>query len=77
MTSAVTLMEKARALSRAERMQLLTALWENLTEERGHPVVTREETALLDERLAEHRARPHETIPAAQAEKRLRRQRSS
>ena len=46
-----------------ERAELAQELWESLEPEQ-HPEITAEEIAILEERLAEHRAHPEWAIPA-------------
>lgn len=72
MTSAVAkIKEQFANLSDNERLQLLLELWSTLSGE-NDVELTAEEKALLDQRLAEHEANPHDTIPAEEAIARLR-----
>lgn len=50
---------------------MLLELWSTLSGE-NDVELTAEEKALLDQRLAEHEANPHDTIPADEAIARLR-----
>jgi putative addiction module component (TIGR02574 family) len=57
------LVEIAKSLPLAERVELVDALWETLSEEGYEPVLTAEQAAELDRRLEEHRRDPNSAIP--------------
>jgi len=57
------LVDQARGLPLAERIELIDALWESVTEEGYEPPLTPEQTAELDRRLAAHRRDPDAVIP--------------
>jgi len=54
--------DQARGLPLAERIQLIDALWESVTEEGYEPPLTPEQAAELDRRLAAHRLDPDAVI---------------
>lgn len=67
---ALLLQEQALRLDPGERYKLLLALWESLAPEDDVPL-TAEEIALIEERFADHRANPNDTIPAEEVHRRL------
>ncbi|MBX3473677.1 MAG: addiction module protein [Planctomycetes bacterium] len=71
---ALQLQELAMKLPPAERYELLVALWESLGLQ-GEAELSAEELALIEQRLADHRANPQDTIPADEVFKRLRNRR--
>jgi putative addiction module component (TIGR02574 family) len=68
------LLEEALRLSPRDRLQLIGALWDTLSEE--DIPVTPEERALLDSRLADFEARPDDQSPWQEAKGRLEKRRS-
>jgi putative addiction module component (TIGR02574 family) len=67
------LLEEARRLSPVDRLELIAALWDTLSEE--DIPVTSEERALLDARLADLEANPQDQSPWAEVKARLERRR--
>ncbi len=66
------LMSRVKALSVAERLELIGAVWETLS---GTDLpVSDEEKALLDARLADVAEHPEDEIPWAEVQARLRKQ---
>ena len=63
------LLAEALKLSLSERLQLIEALWETLSEE--DIPVTPEERALLDARLADLEANPDDQSPWSEVKARL------
>lgn len=63
------LLEKARKLSPRDRLELIAALWDTLSEE--DIPVTAEERALLDARLADLEANPGDQSPWPEVKARL------
>ncbi len=63
------LLAEALKLSPSERLQLIEALWETLSEE--DIPVTPEERALLDARLADLEANPDDQSPWSEVKARL------
>lgn len=57
------LVEIAKSLPLAKRVELVDALWESLADEGYEPLLTPEQTAELDRRLAAHRSDPDSVIP--------------
>jgi len=57
------LVEIAKSLPLAQRIELVDALWETLAEEGYEPALTAEQAAELDRRLEAHRRAPNEVIP--------------
>jgi putative addiction module component (TIGR02574 family) len=57
------LVEIAKSLPLAERIELVDALWESLAEEGYEPPLTAEQAAELDRRLEAHRLDPGSVIP--------------
>lgn len=72
MSKTAALLEEARSLTRAERVEFLARLWESLDDAVPDAPLTDDERALIDRRLTEHRAAPDDTIPAAEVHRRLR-----
>ncbi len=64
--------EQLRSLSVAERLDLLERVWESLEGEEITPLLTLEQEAELDRRIAEHEAHPEEAIPWEVAIRQLR-----
>ena len=58
-----TLLEQARSLPAAERLQLAQELWESLLDSGHEPELTPQQAAELDRRLEEHRRHPDDVIP--------------
>lgn len=52
------LLDQARKLSVAERIQLVEAIWETVHESQAEVPLTAAQVALLEQRLAEHEADP-------------------
>ena len=63
------LLEKALKLSLKDRLQLIEALWDSLSEE--DVPVTSEDRALLDARLADFEANPGDQSPWPEVRARL------
>jgi putative addiction module component (TIGR02574 family) len=57
------LVEIARSLPFAERVELVDALWESLANEGYEPQLTTEQMAELDRRLEAHRRDPNSVVP--------------
>lgn len=57
------LVEIAKSLPVAERIELVDAVWESLADEGYEPLLTSEQAAELDRRLEAHRQNPNEVIP--------------
>jgi putative addiction module component (TIGR02574 family) len=57
------LLEIAKSLPLAERVELVDALWESLADEGYEPSLTAEQAAELDRRLEAHRRDPQSGIP--------------
>lgn len=57
------LVEIAKSLPVAERVELVDAVWESLTNEGYEPSLTAEQAAELDRRLEAHRQNPNDVIP--------------
>ena len=57
------LVDTAKNLPLAERIQLVEALWESLTQEGYEPPLTSEQAAELDRRLEAHHREPENVIP--------------
>jgi putative addiction module component (TIGR02574 family) len=58
------LLEIAKSLPLAERVELVDALWESLADEGYEPPLTAEQAPELDRRLESHRRDPWESIKA-------------
>lgn len=58
-----TLLEQARKLSVDERLELLEALWDDLTRRSEVPLPSEAQLAELERRLAEHEANPDDVVP--------------
>lgn len=58
-----TLLDNAKALPLVDRIQLLEALWESVTEEGYEPQLTAEQAAELDRRLEAHQSNPDDVVP--------------
>ncbi len=58
-----TLLETAKKLPLAERVELAEALWENIAAEGYEPPIIPAQAAELDRRLEEHRRHPEAGIP--------------
>ncbi len=67
------LLEEALRLSPRDRLQLIGALWDTLSE--GDIPVTPEERALLDSRLADSEANPDDQSPWPEVRGRLEKRR--
>jgi putative addiction module component (TIGR02574 family) len=63
------LLEEARRLSPRDRLQLIEALWDSLSDE--DIPVTAEERALLDSRLSDLEANPSDQSPWSDVKTRL------
>jgi len=57
------LVETARSLPLAERIELIEALWESITQEGYEPQLTVEQAAELDRRQEAHRLDPDAVVP--------------
>ena len=57
------LVEIAKSLPLAERVELVDALWESLADEGYEPTLTTEQAAELDRRLEAHLHDPNSVIP--------------
>jgi putative addiction module component (TIGR02574 family) len=57
------LVEIAKSLPLAKRVELVDALWESLADEGYEPPLTPEQAAELDRRLEAHRQDPDSVIP--------------
>jgi len=58
-----TLLETAKKLPLAERVELAEALWETIAAEGYEPALTPAQAAELDRRLEEHRRHPEAGMP--------------
>jgi len=58
-----TLLENAKALPLADRIQLLEAIWESVAEEGYEPQLTTNQAAELDRRFEAHQNDPNDVIP--------------
>ena len=56
------LLETARSLPLAERIELIDALWESITQEGYEPQLTVEQAAELDRRMEAHRLDPDAVV---------------
>jgi putative addiction module component (TIGR02574 family) len=56
------LVETAKSLPLAERIQLVEALWESMAQEGYEPPLTSEQAAELDRRLEAHRRDPDSVV---------------
>ena len=56
------LVETVRRLPLAERIELIDALWESMTQEGYEPPLTPEQAAELDRRLEAHRRNPNDVV---------------
>jgi putative addiction module component (TIGR02574 family) len=65
------LLEAAKALPLAERIDLAEALWESITDEGHEPPLTPAQSEELDRRLEEHRRNPQTGIPWEQVKAEL------
>ena len=54
--------DTAKRLPLAERIELVEALWESITQEGYEPPLTPEQAAELDRRLEAHRRDPNEVV---------------
>ncbi len=63
-----TLLETAKKLPLAERVELAEALWEDIAAEGYEPPITPAQAAELDRRLEEHRRHPEAGVPWEQVE---------
>ena len=54
--------DSAKRLPLAERIELVEALWESITQEGYEPPLTPEQEAELDRRLEAHRRDPNEVV---------------
>ncbi|MCP4698098.1 MAG: addiction module protein [Gammaproteobacteria bacterium] len=54
--------DQARQLSLDDQIELVEALWDNITEHNAAPLLTKTQKAELDRRLAEHEANPEDVI---------------
>jgi putative addiction module component (TIGR02574 family) len=57
------LLEEARRLPPNDQMELIAALWGNITEHSSVPLPTDAQKVELDRRLAEHLKNPDDVIP--------------
>ncbi len=65
------LLEAAKALPLAERIELAEAIWESITNEGHEPPLTPAQAEELDRRLEEHRRNPQAGIPWEQVKAEL------
>ncbi len=56
------LVETAKTLPLAERIELVEALWESIAQEGYEPPLTSEQAAELDQRLEAHQREPNDVI---------------
>ncbi len=54
--------DAVKRLPLAERIELVEALWESITQEGYEPPLTPEQAAELDRRLEAHRRNPHDVV---------------
>ncbi len=55
-------MDSAKRLPLAERIELVEALWESITQEGYEPPLTPEQAAELDRRVEAHRRNPNDVV---------------
>ena len=58
-------------LSKAEKLQLVEDLWDNIASAPDDLPISAEEIALLEKRLAAHRAAPDEALPLEEFKRQL------
>ena len=56
------LVDTVKCLPLAERIELVEALWESITQEGYEPPLTPEQAAELDRRLEAHRRNPNDVV---------------
>jgi len=56
------LVDTVKGLPLAERIELVEALWESITQEGYEPPLTPEQAAELDRRLEAHRRNPNDVV---------------
>jgi putative addiction module component (TIGR02574 family) len=56
------LVDTVRRLPLAERIELVEALWESMTQEGYEPPLTPEQAAELDRRVEAHRRNPNDVV---------------
>ena len=64
-------LEEILKLSVADRLELVTAIWDSIPDDAESMPLTAQEKAMLDERLAEIDANPDATIPWSEVRARL------
>lgn len=64
-------LEEIRRLSVEERLDLIGDIWDTLDDEDEVDLLSDEQRAMLDERLAAHRAAPETAIPWEEVRARL------
>ena len=57
-----SLLDNARALPLAERIELAEALWESITQEGFEPALTEAQALELDRRLEDHHRDPSDVV---------------
>jgi len=68
--------DTAKRLPLAERIELVEALWESITQEGYEPPLTPEQAAELDRRVEAHRRNPNDVVAWEFIEKELMNRRS-
>ena len=58
-----SVLDTAKSLPLAERIELIEALWESIAREGYEPPLTSEQAAELDRRLEAHRRNPNGVVP--------------
>jgi len=56
------LVESAKSLPLAERIELVNALWESITQEGFEPALTEAQALELDRRLEDHHRDPNDVV---------------
>lgn len=57
------LLDQARQLSVEEQLELIEALWDNITKHNAAPPPSDAQKAELDRRLADHEKNPDDVVP--------------
>ncbi|MDX6558940.1 MAG: hypothetical protein QOF72_1989 [Blastocatellia bacterium] len=55
-------MDTVKSLPLAERIEIVEALWESITQEGYEPPVTSEQAAEIDRRVEAHRRNPNDVV---------------
>lgn len=67
----MTVTDQALRLDPAQRLDLISTLWDSLVDESFEPPISDEQRAELRRRLDEHRANPEAVVTWAEAKRRL------